>query len=82
MLEFAINGIPIEGPDTMTETGPDTGQFHVRLELPPTVDGRPITHNDVVDVTYIDPGGQIGREPICHKIVHALKHVCPHAVGG
>ena len=61
LLKFAINGIPIDGPDTMTETGPDTGQFHVRLELPPTIDGRPITHNDVVDVTYIDQGGQIGR---------------------
>ncbi len=61
LLKFAINGIPIEGPDTMTETGPDTGQFHVRLELPPTVDGRPITHNDVVDVTYIDQAGRSGE---------------------
>ena len=61
LLKFAINGIPIEGPDTMTETGPDTGQFHVRLELPPTIDGRPITHNDVVDVTYIDQAGRSGE---------------------
>ena len=61
LLKFAINGIPIEGPRTMTETGPDTGQFHVRLELPPTVDGRPITHNDVVDVTYIDQAGRSGE---------------------
>ena len=61
LLKFAINGIPIDGPDTMTETGPDTGQFHVRLELPPTIDGRPITHNDVVDVTYIDQAGRSGE---------------------
>ena len=61
LLKFAINGIPIEGPETMTETGPDTGQFHVRLELPPTIDGRPITHNDVVDVTYIDQAGRSGE---------------------
>ena len=61
LLKFAINGIPIEGPRTMTETGPDTGQFHVRLELPPTIDGRPITHNDVVDITYIDQAGRSGE---------------------
>lgn len=60
-LKFAINGIPIEGPATMTETGPDTGQFHVRLELPSTIDGRPVTHNDVVDVTYIDQAGRSGE---------------------
>jgi len=37
LLEFTINGIPIEGPETMIETGPDTGIFYVKLQLPETI---------------------------------------------
>ena len=61
LLLFAINGIPIEGPPTMTETGPSTGQFYVRLELPPTIDGRPLNQDDVVSVTYLDQTDRSGE---------------------
>lgn len=53
-LQFMINDTPIPGPATMTETGPNTGQFYVRLELPATIDGRPLNQNDVVHITYLD----------------------------
>ena len=42
LLEFTINGIPVEGPERMIETGPDTGVFFAKLELPETINGRPI----------------------------------------
>ena len=54
LLEFSINGIPIEGPQRMTETGFDTGQFYVRLQLPDSVNGEPISQDDIVEVTYLD----------------------------
>ena len=61
LLEFAINGTPITGPKTMTETGPNTGQFHVKLELPTTINGRPLNQNDIVDITYLDKSDYSGE---------------------
>ena len=37
LLEFTINGIPVEGPKRMIETGPDTGVFFAKLQLPDTI---------------------------------------------
>lgn len=67
LLEFNINGIPIEGPKTMTETGPNTGQFYVRLELPDTIDGRPLNQNDIVGVTYLDQTDYAGEQQAIKK---------------
>ena len=54
LLEFSINGIPIEGPQKMTETGFDTGQFYVKLQLPDSINGEPLNQDDIVEVTYLD----------------------------
>jgi hypothetical protein len=54
LLEFTINGVQIEGPDTMTETGADTGRFYGRLVLPDTINGRALTQDDVVVIRYFD----------------------------
>lgn len=61
LFKFTINGMPISGPDTMIETGPNTGQFYIRLVLPETIDGRPLNQNDVVDVTYTDQTDSSGE---------------------
>jgi len=58
---FTINGVPIPGPDSIIETGPNTGQFYVRLELPDMIDGRPLNQNDVVRVTYLDKTDSSGE---------------------
>ena len=60
-LLFMINDMPIQGPATMTETGPNTGQFYVRLELPATIDGRPLSQSDVVHITYLDQTDHSGE---------------------
>ncbi len=67
LLEFTINGIPIEGPKTMTETGPNTGQFYVKLELPATINGRPLNQNDIVDITYLDKSDYSGEPHTVRK---------------
>ena len=54
LLEFSINGIPIEGPQKMIETGFDTGQFYVKLHLPDSINGEPLNQDDIVEVTYLD----------------------------
>ncbi|MCE9652564.1 MAG: hypothetical protein K8Q89_05855 [Nitrosarchaeum sp.] len=69
LLEFSINGISIDGPATMTETGPDTGQFFVKLQLPDTINGRPLNQNDVVTVKYLDASDSTGSKQTITKSI-------------
>ena len=61
LVEFFINGIMIEGPKTMIETGPDTGEFFIRyLQLPNSVNGIPLNQDDVIEIRYIDASDASG----------------------
>lgn len=62
LLEFTINGVTVEGPQTMIETGPNTGKFYVRLQLPSTIDGRPISQDDVIQIRYNDQSDAAGEQ--------------------
>ena len=62
LLEFTINGVPIDGPPTMIETGLDTGRFFVSIDLPETVDGRPLEQDDILEIKYIDQTDVAGEE--------------------
>jgi len=69
LLEFSINGITIDGPSTMIETGPDTGQFFVKLQLPDTINGRALNQNDVVVVKYLDASDSTGSNQTITKSI-------------
>ena len=69
LFEFTINGISIDGPSTMIETGPDTGRFYVKLELPDTINGIPLDQNDVVLIKYLDASDYSGNEQVITKSV-------------
>jgi len=69
LLEFTINGIPIEGPERMIETGPDTGIFYVKLQLPETINGKPISQDDIVEVRYLDESDASGEQRILVKSI-------------
>jgi len=69
LFEFTINGISIDGPSTMIETGPDTGRFYVKLELPDTINGIPLDQNDVVLIKYLDASDYSGNEQIITKSI-------------
>ena len=73
LFEFTINGITIEGPENMIETGPNTGQFYIKLELPETIDGRPLNQEDVVLIKYLDASDQSGEQRVLVKSVPLTK---------
>jgi len=69
LLEFTINGIPVDGPEKMIETGPDTGVFFAKLQLPETINGRPINQDDIVEVRYLDESDASGEQRILVKSI-------------
>jgi hypothetical protein len=69
LLEFTINGIPVEGPERMIETGPDTGVFYAKLQLPETINGRPINQDDIVEVRYLDESDVSGEQRVLVKSI-------------
>ncbi len=73
LLEFTVNGKAIPGPETMIETGPNTGQFYVKLELPDTVNGRQISQDDIVLVRYLDQSDDAGEQRVLVKSVKLSK---------
>jgi hypothetical protein len=64
LLEFTINGVQITGPQTMIETGPNTGRFYVGLELPDTVNGKPLSQDDIVVIKYLDQSDAAGKNRV------------------
>jgi len=73
LFEFTINGIPIEGPKNMIETGPNTGQFYIKLELPETVNEKPLSQDDIVLIKYLDESDYSGEERVLVKSVPLTK---------
>jgi len=84
LLEFTINGMPIKGPDTMTETGLDTGRFFVTVELPDTINGRPLQQDDVLEIKYLDKTDAAGEKSInvtSVSLTQAYAHVQTSGTG-
>ena len=69
LLEFTINGIPVPGPERMIETGPDTGVFFAKLQLPETINGRPVSQDDIIEVRYLDESDASGEPRILVKSI-------------
>jgi hypothetical protein len=73
LFEFTINGVSITGPPTMIETGPDTGEFYVKLQLPNTINGRPLSQDDVVLIKYLDASDYSGDKQTLTQSVSLSK---------
>jgi len=73
LFEFTINGIAIKGPESMIETGPDTGQFYIKLELPETIDGRALSQEDIVSIRYLDDSDYSGEKRVLVKSIPLTK---------
>jgi hypothetical protein len=73
LFEFTISGITIDGPKNMIETGQNTGQFYIKLELPETIDGRALSQNDIVLIKYLDSSDHSGEERVLVKSIPLTK---------
>ena len=67
LFEFTINGISISGPEKIIETGPNTGKFYMKLELPSTINGIPLDQDDTVVIKYLDASDDIGEQRVLTK---------------
>ncbi len=73
LFEFTINGVVIEGPENMIETGQNTGQFYIKLELPATIDGRELSQKDIVLIKYLDDSDRSGEKRVLVKSIPLTK---------
>ena len=73
LFEFTVNGIPIQGPEKMIETGYDTGQFYLKLELPETINGRQLSQDDIILIKYLDESDSVGEQRVSSKSVPLTK---------
>ncbi len=73
LFEFTINGVPIDGPENIIETGSDTGQFYVKLELPDSINGVTLNQDDVVLIRYLDESDIAGEQRVLVKSVVLTK---------
>jgi hypothetical protein len=73
LVEFTISGVVIEGPKSMIETGPDSGEFNLKLQLPDTINGRPINQDDTVVMRYFDQSDVSGDKQTLEKSVSLSK---------
>ena len=73
LFEFTVNGIPIEGPEKMIETGYDTGQFYLKLKLPETINGKQLSQDDIVLIKYLDKSNLSGEQRVQVKSIPLTK---------
>ncbi len=73
LFEFTVNGVPIQGPEKIIETGRDTGQFYVKLELPDAINGIPLNQDDIVLIRYLDESDSAGEQRVLVKSVTLTK---------
>ena len=73
LFEFTINGIIIQGPKNMIETGPNTGQFYLKLKLPETINGKQLSQDDIVLIKYLDKSNLSGEQRVQVKSIPLTK---------
>lgn len=74
LLEFTINGIPIQGPSRITETSQDSGIFVGRLNIPNTINGRALQQGDTLIIEYSDESDYSGNPMTISKSIAVTKH--------
>ena len=73
LFEFTINGIIIQGPKNMIETGSNTGQFYLKLKLPETINGKQLSQDDIVLTKYLDKSNLSGEQRVQAKSIPLTK---------
>ena len=61
LVVATVNGIPISIPEEMVETEVDSGRFYLRIELPNTINGKPLEQDDKIEIKYFDQSDSTGN---------------------
>ena len=61
LIAATVNGQSIPIPPEMTETEPNSGRFYLKIELPQTVNGEPLSQDDIIEVRYFDQSDSTGQ---------------------
>ncbi|MFY9300518.1 MAG: hypothetical protein WAO91_04955 [Candidatus Nitrosotenuis sp.] len=67
LLEFTLGGVPISGPSKIVETGNNSGVFVGRVEIPQTINGRPVQQGDTLLIKYNDQSDYSGNKKTVTK---------------
>jgi hypothetical protein len=62
LLEITLGGVAIPGPSKITETDNNSGVFVGRVEIPDTINGRPVTQGDTLLIRYNDQSDYSGNK--------------------
>jgi len=72
LIEITINGIMIDAPKKMIETSPNSGKFFLEIELPETINEKPLDQNDIFLIKYIDESDASGEK----RIISSYQNIC------
>lgn len=74
LLEFFVNGILISGPEEITETDVDSGKFFVKIVLPDSVNGKPLSQDDILTMKYYDQSDYSGNSAVHISSIKIQNH--------
>ena len=61
LVVATVNEQEIPIPSVMIETEPNSGRFYLKIELPDTINGVPLSQDDVIVVRYFDQSDDSGQ---------------------
>jgi len=73
LLEFTLGGFSISGPSKIVETDNNSGVFVGRVEIPETINSRPVQQGDTLLIRYNDQSDYSGNQNSVTKSVSVKK---------
>ena len=69
LIEVLVNDVLVDVPSTMVETAPNSGKFFLQINLPATINGKPLQQDDIVLVRYLDQSDNAGEKQTIEQSV-------------
>ena len=69
LIEVLVNDVLVDVPSEMVETEPNSGKFFLKINLPATINGKPLTQDDIVLVKYLDEADHAGEQRVIEQSV-------------
>jgi len=69
LIEVLVNGVLVDVPSEMVETEPNSGKFFLAINLPATINGKPLQQDDIVLVRYLDESDHAGEKQVIEQSI-------------